>query len=163
MVRLGETLSVGVGFLCWTYFIPLRLPWSESSSQTSLSTPMIPTLLWEVGYEWWVHHYSFSSGCYSWGTGGPASCLPIWWVSAPWWHYVIYYWYFYSVGFRSSDHLSRADQDSLSFLLDFLSFHLAYLSSTHHSFGEMCIFVCPCFWCSYELSSSFYSFFDWGS
>ena len=50
MVRLGETLTVGAGYLCWMLIILLWLPWSKSSTRTSLSTPMIPTLLWEVKY-----------------------------------------------------------------------------------------------------------------
>ena len=48
--KLGETLSVGAGCLCWMLIILLWLPWLESSTWTSLSTPMIPTLWWEVGY-----------------------------------------------------------------------------------------------------------------
>ena len=38
-----------------------------------------------------------------------------------------------------------------------LSFHLAHLSLAHHSYWEMCIFVCPCDKCFYEFSYSFHS------
>ena len=128
-----------------------------------LFTPMILTLWWEVGYEWRVHHYSFGSDWCSWGATSPASCLSLRWVSTPWWHYVISYSNFYPVWFWSSDHFSQVDRDSLSFLPDFLPFHLAYLSPAHYSFGEMCIFVCACHEHFYEFSLSFHTFFDWGS
>ena len=45
------------------------------------------------------------------------------------------------------------------FFLDFLPFHLAYLSFAYYSFRKMCIFVCSCHRHSYEFSSSFHSFF----
>ena len=61
-------------------------------------------------------------------------------VSTPWWHYVIYYWYFYPVGFWSSDHLSRVDRDSLSLFSDFLPFHLAHLSFAYLPI-ERCAFL----------------------
>ena len=112
---------------------------------------------------WRVYHYSYDSGLCSWGAYGPTSYLSLQWVSSPRWHYVISYWIFYLVGFWSSDHLSRVNWDSLSLFLDFLPFHLAHLTFAHYSNREMCIFVCTCHWCSYELSSSFNSFFDWGT
>ena len=49
--KLGEILSVGAGCLWWILIILLQLPWLESFTWTSLSTPMIPTFsLWKVGY-----------------------------------------------------------------------------------------------------------------
>ena len=141
---------------------------SNYLDQRVLFKPLCP-LLWcqhsseELGMECRVHHYSFGRGWCSWGAIGLASGLSLRRVSTSWWHNVIYYWYFYLVGFRFSDHLSRVDRDSLSLFSNFLPFHLAYLSYAHHSFGVMCVFVCSCFWCSYEFSSSFHSLFDWGS
>ena len=78
--RLEGILSVGGGFLCYISLIPLWLPWSKSSTQTFLSTPMIPTQVCdELDKGWKVHHYSFSSGVYSWGTFGTTACLSLWW------------------------------------------------------------------------------------
>ena len=46
------------------------------------------------------------------------------------------------MGYWSSNHFSWVDRDSLLVFSDFLPFYLAHLSLAHHSYREMCIFVC---------------------